>query len=740
MKREKYNVKSIYLYILLDLFVISLFFTFNKYYLKINIVIIIFILVLNLIYITKRYEIMYAKAKQNKRLYKLALNRLDSVVWELDTETNKMFISKNKKEHLSIINKVRSLDDILSLIAEEEREDIRIFIENIISKRILDEFILQYTIITDEDNKISFKAKGSGIVINNNFYLQGTIAKNNKELLNSIENSNNKNMLSLYKNDSIFFSWNVKENIISITSGIRKYLNMNGEEDLLIPYNTWLSYIAVDDINIYINEMNKIINSRKNENIKFEFKIKDKDKNKYWVEFRGKKVIEKNKEIYICGTLIDVNERKEKEIEISYLSLNDETTKIPNRRYFIKEASKYIKNKDINNIAFIFIDLDNFKYVNDTYGHDMGDYLLIEFSKIIKNMNINNSFFSRYGGDEFILVIYNFNSRKEIKCILNNIIKKLNKPLIIKGKEIFCTLSIGVSIYPEDGKELAILIKRADMAMYLAKINGKNKYEFFDLKLLEVINREFNIEKGLRNALDNNEINLVYQPKIRTEDEKLVGFEVLVRWNSRELGNISPNEFIPIAETSGLIIQIGKYIIEESFKICKQISLRRSSMFKMAINLSEVQIRDEEIVDFIIYLLKKYDLDPCYIEFEITESIIMKDAEKNIRTLNKFKDLGITLALDDFGTGYSSLSYLRTLPIDVLKIDKSFIDGILVEEKSEYIINAIIELSHYLNLTVVAEGVENNKQFEYLKKIKCDIIQGYYFSKPIKYEEIFQII
>ena len=312
--------------------------------------------------------------------------------------------------------------------------------------------------------------------------------------------------------------------------------------------------------------------------------------------------------------------------------------------------------------------------------------------------------------------------------------------MIIKGKEIFCTLSIGVSIYPEDGKELAILIKRADMAMYLAKINGKNKYEFFDLKLLEVINREFNIEKGLRNALDNNEINLVYQPKIRTEDEKLVGFEVLVRWNSRELGNISPNEFIPIAETSGLIIQIGKYIIEESFKICKQISLRRSSMFKMAINLSEVQIRDEEIVDFIIYLLKKYDLDPCYIEFEITESIIMKDAEKNIRTLNKFKDLGITLALDDFGTGYSSLSYLRTLPIDVLKIDKSFIDGILVEEKSEYIINAIIELSHYLNLTVVAEGVENNKQFEYLKKIKCDIIQGYYFSKPIKYEEIFQII
>ena len=263
------------------------------------------------------------------------------------------------------------------------------------------------------------------------------------------------------------------------------------------------------------------------------------------------------------------------------------------------------------------------------------------------------------------------------------------------------------------------------MAMYLAKINGKNRYEFFDLKLLEVLDREFEIKKGLRRAIDKEEIRFLYQPKVKVDTGKVIGFELLVRWHSKNMGIVSPKEFIPIAENSGLIIPIGKYIIDESFKKCKELSLNTNKKFKMAINLSEVQIRDDEIVDYISMTLKKYNLDASYIELEITESIIMKSADKNIKTLEKLKELGVTLALDDFGTGYSSLSYLRTLPIDVLKIDKSFIDGILIEEKSEYIINSIIELSHYLNLLVVAEGVETKEKLVYLEKSSCDIIQGY---------------
>ena len=355
-------------------------------------------------------------------------------------------------------------------------------------------------------------------------------------------------------------------------------------------------------------------------------------------------------------------------------------------------------------------------------------------------MNIENSILARYGGDEFVLVLYELNEKKEVKNLLDNIIKRLSQPIIIDNKEIFISISVGVSIYPIDGKDMGILLKRADMAMYLAKINGKNRYEFFDLRILEVLNREFNIENGLRIAIDNEEIKLVYQPKVNINTEEVIGFEVLVRWKSNELGEVSPIEFIPIAENSGLIISIGKFIIDESFKKCKELSLKTDKRFKISINLSEVQIRDEEVVSFIREELERYDLDADYIEFEITENIIMKSAEKNIETLKRLKSLGVTLALDDFGTGYSSLSYLRTLPIDVLKIDKSFIDGISMEEKSEYIINSIINLSHCLNLLVVAEGVETKDQFEYLKNSSCDIIQGYYFSKPISFEEASKMI
>jgi diguanylate cyclase (GGDEF)-like protein len=538
----------------------------------------------------------------------------------------------------------------------------------------------------------------------------------------------------------IVYWWNINESVISIGNGIRKYLDIVGKGDIIIPISTWHNYIMKDDLGKYKSKMEEVINSNKSEYYSIEYRILGKHNKVYWVECKGKKTIEKNGYVFIHGALSNITNRKEKELEINYLTFNDEVTGIPNRRYFVREVNKRITNNPNHKMALIFIDLDNFKYINDTYGHDSGDELLCEFSKIVCNMNIEDSFFVRYGGDEFILVKYGACEKKQVSDLLDNIIKKLSKPIIVNNKEIFISLSIGVSIYPIDGREVGMLLKRADMAMYLAKINGKNRYEFFNLKILEVLNREFNIEKGLRIAIDNEEIKLVYQPKVMIKTGEVIGFEVLSRWQSKEFGLVSPSEFIPIAENSGLIISIGEYIIDESFKKCKELAVTTSKKFKFSINLSEVQIRDEVIVCFIGEALKRYDLDPDYIEFEITENIIMKSAEKNIETLKKIKSLGISLALDDFGTGYSSLSYLRTLPIDVLKIDKSFIDGILIEEKSEYITNTIIDLSHFLNLLVVAEGVETKEQFEYLKNSNCDIIQGYYFSKPVDFKEARKMI
>lgn len=703
---------------------------------------IILILIINLVYKNKSYKKLYNLAETNKRRYRMAIEALDGAIWEWNSENNKLFMSKKIRGILKIDRDISDFSDWLTFILEEEREDIRIFIENIINKNIIDNFILEHSIIDTLGDRLIISFQGKGSIRNDIFYLSGVITDNTKK--KKIENINKaneyKNKLALEGSKDIVFWWNISEKIISVGSDIKKYINLSGDGDILIPTSVWESYIINDDLEEYRNKINTIIKSGKNEFYTMEYRILGKDNKKYWIEVKGKKTVEKNGDIFVYGAISEITNRKEKEIKINYLSYYDEVTGIPNRRFFMKEATRLMRELFNANIAFIFIDLDNFKYVNDTYGHDYGDALLYKFSKMILNMRIENSFLARYGGDEFVLVKSNIEGKNEIKVILDNIIKKLSNPLIIKDREIYSTLSIGVSIYPFDGKDIGILLKRSDMAMYLAKINGKNRYEFFDLKLLEVLDREFEIEKGLRIAIDNEEIRFLYQPKVNVNTGTVIGFELLVRWHSKNLGIVSPKEFIPIAENSGLIIPIGKYIIDESFKKCKELSLNTDKKFKMAINLSEVQIRDDEIVDYIAMTLKKYNLDARYIELEITESIIMKSADRNIKTLEKLKELGVTLALDDFGTGYSSLSYLRTLPIDVLKIDKSFIDGILIEEKSEYIINSIIELSHYLNLLVVAEGVETKEQLVYLEKSNCDIIQGYYFSKPIEFDDICKMI
>lgn len=703
---------------------------------------IILLLMIRLVYINKKYEKLYKLAESSKRRYRMAIDALEGAIWEWNSENNKLYMSKKIKDILKINKDIESFDEWFSFIVEDEREDIKIFIENIIHNKILDNFILESSIVDFSGEKLLLKVQGNGKVRNNVFYLSGLIVDITER--KRVENMNkvieNKNRLAVEGSKDIAFWWNVNQNIISIDYSIREYLEIKGEGDVLISDKSWKKFILEDDIDLYNKKINKVLNSKKDEFYSIDYRILSKDNKVVWLQSKGKKTLEKNGDLFIHGAFSDITDRKEKEIEINYLSFNDEVTRIPNRRFFVREVTNHINNYPNEKIAFIFIDLDNFKYVNDTYGHDAGDLLLIEFAKIIKNMKIKDSLFARYGGDEFIIVQYNIQEKNQIKYILDNIIKKLSNPIIINDKEIFCTLSIGVSVYPIDGGDMPILLKRADMAMYLAKVNGKNRYEFFDIKILEILNREFDIEKGLRVAVDKSEIKMLYQPKIKVDTEEVIGFESLVRWNSKSLGIVSPSEFIPIAESSGLIIPIGKYIINESFRRCKELTLKNNKKFKMAINLSEVQIRDEDIVSFISESLKFYDLSAEYIEFEITESIIMKSAEKNISTLEKLKKLGVSLALDDFGTGYSSLSYLRTLPIDVLKIDKSFIDGIVIEEKSEYIINSIVELSHYLSLLVVAEGVETKEQLDFLKRISCDVIQGYYFSRPVEFDEAIRMI
>lgn len=420
----------------------------------------------------------------------------------------------------------------------------------------------------------------------------------------------------------------------------------------------------------------------------------------------------------------------------------DDLTGIPNRKVFTKKINELINNNSNSKsqLGIIFLDIDNFKNINDTYGYEVGDEMLLKLCERIENILDERHTFARFGGDEFVIAFSNINNDKQISEFLDNLLLKVRKPFEINNKKIYCTISVGVSIYPKDSNRVEGLLKTADMALHKAKEEGKNRYKFFDIHISNILKRQYEIEKALRTAIENNEIFMVFQPKISINCEKINGFEALVRWVNSELGFISPAEFIPIAENSGLIIDLGKYIIEESFRKCSELYCSNKSNFHIAINISDIQLREEGFISFVSQMLEKYNIPPEYIEFEITEGVIMQSVVRNIELLIELKRLGVSIALDDFGTGYSSLSYLKRLPIDVLKIDKSFVDGIGVDEKSEYIAESIIKLSHSLNLKVVAEGVETKEQLGYLNKMKCDIAQGYYFSKPEKFEVIKEMI
>ena len=315
-----------------------------------------------------------------------------------------------------------------------------------------------------------------------------------------------------------------------------------------------------------------------------------------------------------------------------------------------------------------------------------------------------------------------------------------DKPIRIDTVDVYCTISIGVSFLREDGTDLKTLLKKADIAMYNAKSLGKNQIRFFDKEIENTIKRNLKITDELKKALERNELYGLLQPKVNTFSKRIEGFEYLIRWNNRELNYVSPYEFITLAEKSGDIIEIGKFIIEDAIKICRKINDISVHQMKVAINISPIQLRDNEIVNVIRENLKKYGVSAKNIEIEITESTMINSITKNSKVINDIKKLGVTIALDDFGTGYSSFSYLRDLPIDVIKIDKSFIDYIGKDKKSEYIIEKLIELSHYFNLDIVAEGVEYDSQYKYLKEINCDTIQGYYFYEPLSIEETLKII
>ena len=475
---------------------------------------------------------------------------------------------------------------------------------------------------------------------------------------------------------------------------------------------------------------------------KSEFRFKKSNGDYVWILARGMAIRNpKNKALKITGSITDISYRKFSEEKIKFMAYYDSLTKLPNRTSFISylnEQLELAKNENAEGAVF-FIDLDNFKNINDTMGHDYGDKLLIYLAKKIENWIEEEDIICRLGGDEFILLHPNANE-SEVRSYAKNFLKLFNKAFKIDGKHIYVTASIGIALYPKDGTDSNTILKNADAAMYKAKELGKNRFVLFDQEMYLKLERKTCIERILRTAIENNELSINYQPQYDTQNNEIFGFESLLRLNSKELGFISPLEFIPVAEECGYITQLGQWVIEES---CRQSVkwLDEGYKFKsISVNISSVDLQQVNFLENVKKIINKTSINPEILELEITETVLMESLDSSISILKKLMHMGIRIALDDFGTGYSSLSYLRKIPINTLKIDKSFIDNITSNQKEESIINNIIQMAHSMELKVVAEGVETKEQLSVLKERDCDYIQGYYFSKPLPASEIEKLL
>ncbi|RMS86232.1 Sensory box/GGDEF domain/EAL domain protein [Pseudomonas savastanoi] len=445
----------------------------------------------------------------------------------------------------------------------------------------------------------------------------------------------------------------------------------------------------------------------------------------------------------LANLLAAALERYDAKKKLIYLAENDSLTHLPNRWFLSNYLREIISRKTSvpDAVSVIFIDLDRFKAVNDTLGHSVGDQLLIQAGRRLKDCIDENSVVARLGGDEFsIVVTHHVYSESLIKALANHVVEALGKPFNLGGQDVFVSASVGIANYPFDGRDTGVILKNADTAMYHAKKSGRNNYKFYNATMNESLVRRLQTETLLRGALDRDEFILHFQPKVSLTDGRISGLEALLRWNHPEQGMVSPAEFIPILEDTGLIIPVGEWVIRNVCETIKSWEENNVMQVPIAINLSVRQLQVKGLAETIKHIVEGYGINPALLEFELTESMLMIDPESAVNILRDIKSYGISLSVDDFGTGYSSLAYLKRFPLDALKIDRAFIKDITSNHEDAAITRAVIVLAHELGLKVIAEGVETVDQLALLVTYGCDQMQGYLFSKPVIIEECASMI
>ncbi len=445
---------------------------------------------------------------------------------------------------------------------------------------------------------------------------------------------------------------------------------------------------------------------------------------------------------YHIGVFTDISNIKETESKLEYLAHHDPLTNLPNRLlcHARMEHELEMAGRDKYQVAVLFLDLDMFKNVNDSMGHAKGDSLLQQVAKRIYDSLRKEDTIARLGGDEFVIIVGSLKSKQDAALVAENTLSLFSSPFLIEDQEVFIGASIGISIFPYDGKEPEVLLRNADAAMYRAKSEGRNTYQFYTPALTRNATERLNIETCLRQAMEKNELHVYYQPQYSLRDERIIGVEALLRWKHPEMGMVSPEKFIPVAEETGLIVPMGEWVLETACRQQKEWIDAGYTPIRMAVNLSTRQFRKPGLEKVIGNIMEETGINPIDLELELTESIIMHDTLAISDTLYELHQMGIGLSIDDFGTGYSSLSYIQRFPLDRLKIDRSFVQDITTNSEDADMIVSIIALGHSMKLQVLAEGVETKDQLVYLQEQGCDEVQGFYFSCPVPANEIVALL
>jgi len=686
---------------------------------------------------TNNTTLFKRKLKQSKFFFKTLINESNQGVATADLQGNIVFANPYLCQMLGY-SETELLTMTVFALTESEYKN------SVFEKTISTKNHLVSQLPLQKKDHITFCAEiiSQNIKIDGTHYFYVTVQDVSERIATEqalIKTQKRNNILGQIANEGVW-DWHLDTNTLELDERLYAMFGYKNKE-FPCTVEEWHKRVHEKDLEqitqcyqLYLDGKSKVYDG--------EYRFLCKDNSYMWVRARGK-VVKRNSKgepTLFVGTHSDISIQKKHEEKILQQAHFDSLTSLPNRFLSLDRLNVACEEAKRNDelVALLFLDLDDFKKVNDTLGHEVGDQLLIESADRLRNVVRNVDTVGRLGGDEFIIILGGLKNTQEVQPIVEKLLNRFRDVFVINSIELLLTTSVGIAIFPNNAKDTSELLRNADSAMYDAKKNGRNTHSFYTNKMNALAQRRLTIEGQLHGALAKNEFSVHYQPKINLANSKIIGAEALLRWHNPILGNVPPDEFISIAEQTGEIINLGLFVLEQALKQTAFWQKKFNSDFQIAVNLSPRQFRDPQLINVIKKCLQTTKVFPHSLELEITEGILLSGYVKEV--LANINTLGLKMAMDDFGTGYSSLSYLRKYSFDVLKIDRSFVHDMTTNSKDNALIHATISMSHALGLKVVAEGVETQQQYEQLKMLSCDYGQGYLFNKPLCIEDMTELL